>query len=138
MTILLEMLATLLAIVAAALSFYFLGVYSRWFSPTQKWVPTFCRTESDSCTSIVDSDYGRIFFNVPNAFWGILGELGLAELAYCAMIGSISVWIPIFVSGLFLLFGIYLIYGLVRLKTSCSVCLTVHTLNLIIFILLVL
>lgn len=37
--------------------------------------------------------------------------------------------------GLFtIIIGIYLIYGLFRLKVACPVCLTVHSINLIIFI----
>jgi uncharacterized membrane protein len=138
MSVLMDVLAALLAVTGGILSFYFYGIYCRWFSPSQKWVPVFCRMETQSCTSIVDSTYGRLFFGVPNAFWGIFAELGLAELIAGVIIGLWPRWIPLIVTGLYLIIGLWLIVGLIRLRVACPVCITVHSLNLIIFLLLLL
>lgn len=129
-------LAFVLAVIAGILSFYFFGIYSRWFSPAQKWVPQFCRMETGSCTSIVDSAYGRFLGGIPNAFWGIFAELGLAGLILGSLFGFWPRWIPILVAVAFVGLGLWLIMGLIRLRVACPVCLTIHALNLVILILL--
>ncbi|NOZ74173.1 MAG: vitamin K epoxide reductase family protein [FCB group bacterium] len=137
MTSLTNGFAALLAVAAGILSFYFFGIYSRWFSSTQKWVPSFCRMETQSCTSIVDSAYGRFLWGIPNAFWGIFAELGLAGIIVGSLFGFWSSWIPAFFALIFVAIGLWLIFGLIRLRVACPVCLTVHALNLIILILLI-
>lgn len=131
-------MSAVLALAGSVLSFYFLGVYRHWFSGHQRWVPRLCRMESGQCTRVIDTPYGRLLGSIPNVVWGTVGELGFAVLLLLTLLRGWTLWLPLVVSGGTLLLGIYLIYGLIRLRTACPVCLTVHSLNLLIFLFLIL
>ncbi len=122
----------LLAIVGGAFSFYFYSVYKGWISHRQFWVPSFCELNSNQCISIVDTKYGRLL-GIPNAFLGIFLFLIYAIMLISTALNYIDPIIPRFVGGFTIVLGLYLIYGLFRLKVACKICLLVHFLNAIIF-----
>ena len=122
----------LLAIVGGAFSFYFYSVYKGWINHRQFWVPSFCELDSKQCVSIVDTKYGRLL-GIPNAFVGIFLFLIYAIILISTALNYIDPIIPRFVGGFTIVLGLYLIYGLFRLKVACKICLLVHFLNAIIF-----
>ena len=122
-----------MALVGGAFSFYFYSVYRGWIGSKQIWIPEFCELKSSQCLSIVKSKYGQIF-GLPNALLGIFFLLGYAIILIGASLNYINPNIPLYIGILTVAIGIYLIYGLFRLKVSCRICLFVHFLNAIIFI----
>ena len=122
----------LLAISGGAFSFYFYGVYKNWIRPHQIWIPTFCELNSNQCVSIVDTKYGRLL-GLPNALIGIFLFLSYAIILICVALKYIDPIIPLYIGGFTIIIGLYLVYGLYRLRVVCKVCLLVHLLNAIIF-----
>jgi|TARA_Y100000310_G_scaffold244465_1_gene249238 uncharacterized membrane protein len=123
-----------LALAGGAFSFYFYGVYIGWITYRQWWVPRFCELDSDQCISIVDSNYGRIV-GIPNALVGSFFLLCYAYALLGVPLELMEKSIPLYMGWFTVLVGVYLIYGLIRLKIACPVCITVHVLNGIIFLL---
>ncbi len=117
-----------MALVGGAFSFYFYGVYRSWISHKQIWVPRFFELESSHCLSIVETKYGQIF-GLPNALWGIFVLLGYAIILICISLGYIDPNISLYIGGFIVAISIYLIFGLIRLKVPCRICLFVHFLN---------
>ena len=113
-------------------SFYFYGVYKNWIRPHQIWIPTFCELNSNQCVSIVDTKYGRLL-GLPNALIGIFLFLSYAIILICVALKYIDPIIPLYIGGFTIIIGLYLVYGLYRLRVVCKVCLLVHLLNAIIF-----
>jgi uncharacterized membrane protein len=127
-------LGALLAIAGGALSFYFHAVYQGWLQPVQRWVPVFCRMDSLQCRSIVDTPYGRLA-GYPNSFYGMLFYPLYVLLLVLAALRWIAPLIPLLAGAFTILVGIYLIYALIKLRVACPVCISVHSLNLFIFLL---
>ncbi|MFQ6677095.1 MAG: vitamin K epoxide reductase family protein [Fidelibacterota bacterium] len=128
------LIGALLALVGGALSFYFYGVYRHIFSGKDRWMPTICHIDEKTCLSIIETSYGRIG-GIPNALSG-----SVFLFIYSAVLtGTFFLFIPVYIPllmGLFtVIIGIYLIYGLTKLHARCTICLTVHLVNFIIFIL---
>ncbi|MEA1882675.1 MAG: vitamin K epoxide reductase family protein [Candidatus Marinimicrobia bacterium] len=124
----------LLALVCGAFSFYFYSVYRGWISYRQWWVPRFCEMDSDQCTSIVDSNYGRII-GIPNALVGSIFLLFYSYALLSVPLELVEKSTPLYMGWFTIIIGVYLVYGLIRLKVSCPICLTVHVLNGTIFLL---
>ena len=122
----------LLAIVGGAFSYYFYSVYKGWINHRQFWVPSFCELNSKQCVSIVDTKYGRLL-GIPNALVGIFLFLIYAIILIFTALKYIDPIIPRFVGGFTIILGLYLIYGLFRLKVASKIFLLVHFLNAIIF-----
>jgi len=123
----------LLALAGGAFSFYFHGVYSGKLSAGEWWIPTFCRMDAESCTSIVDTPFGRLF-GQPNSFYGLwFFPVYFLTLLFTAH-GHVDPLIPLALALITVLAGMYLTYGLFRLKVVCPVCLSVHTINLLNFV----
>lgn len=126
-------IGALLALIGGAFSFYFNGVYYGKILPHQFWIPQVCQMDSNQCTSIVETKYGKIF-GVPNAQLGRYFLFGYSLTLAGVPFNLVDPLIPLFIGGLTIFLGIYLVYGLIRLKTPCSICLTIHVLNAVIFI----
>lgn len=123
----------LLALAGGAFSFYFHGVYSGKLSAGQWWIPSFCRMDAKKCTSIVDTPFGTTF-GKPNSFYGLwFYPLYFLILIFSAH-GHVSPLIPLALASATVFAGIYLTYGLFRLKVVCPVCLSVHSINLLNFL----
>jgi uncharacterized membrane protein len=127
-------ISALLALASGAFSFYFHAVYKGRILPNQFWVPNFCELDSSTCTTIVDTKYGRIFGR-PNAELGGYSLFIYALLLLGVPFQFVPPMIPFIIGILTILLGIYLIFGLIQLKMLCPICITVHGLNIIIFIL---
>ena len=117
-----------MALVGGAFSFYFYSVFRGWISSKQIWIPQFCELKSYQCLSIVESKYGQIF-GLPNALLGIFVLIGYAIILVGTSLDYINQNIPFYIGCLLVAIGIYLIYGLIRLKVNCRICLLVHFLN---------
>ena len=120
-----------MALVGGAFSFYFYSVFRGWIVPKQIWIPKFCELRSSQCLSIVESKYGQIF-GLPNALLGIFVLIGYAIILIGTSLDYINQNIPLYIGCLIVAIGIYLIYGLIRLKVNCKICLFVHFLNAVI------
>lgn len=127
-------LGALLALVGGALSFYFFSIYRGWVSTQHEIIPVYFRINSGTCINIIDSKYGRIA-GVPNAFSGSIFLLVYAFSLMAIPLDILSWKISFMLGLLSIIFGIYLVYGLAKLKVLCPVCIAVHTLNLFIFLL---
>jgi uncharacterized membrane protein len=126
-------ISALLALVGGALSFYFYGVYRDFISYRHWWIPHFCEVDLTTCTSIVDSKYGRIL-GIPNALTGTVFMLCYAFTLAGVPMGWVTPVLPFYLGIFTMLVAVYLIYGLIRLQVTCPVCIIVHTLNGIIFL----
>ena len=116
------------------LSIYFYGVYSKILSYDQKIIPKFFQLSNGECTSIIDSSYGRLA-GAPNALVGSIYLVIHTVLLIVAGYKIINQIIPFFLSLASLIIGIYLIYGLIKLKIKCRICISVHVINFIVFLL---
>jgi uncharacterized membrane protein len=65
----LYLIAALLAFAGGAFSIYFQLVYKEKLIPNQVWIPKICQMDSNSCTTIVDTRFGRLA-GLPNALYG--------------------------------------------------------------------
>ena len=120
-----------MALVGGAFSFYFYSVFRGWIAPKQIWIPKFCELRCSQCLSIVESKYGQIF-GLTNALLGIFVLIGYAIILIGTSLNYINQNIPLYIGCLIVSIGIYLIYGLIRLKVNCKICLFVHFLNAVI------
>ena len=122
-----------MAFVGGAFSFYFNAVYKRKISPQQFWIPNICQLDASNCISIVDTKYGRIF-GASNAQLGFYFLFGYGLILIGVALDIVNPTIALYISILTILLGVYLVFGLVKLKISCPICISVHLLNLLIFI----
>ena len=127
-------LALLLSVCGWLVSLYFLMVYQRRISHKTWWMPSPIRISGPACTDIVDSRFGRTL-RQPNAYWGLwyYGLLILFLLGVQFFSFSLNN-ILIVITGITLIFSLYLLYGLYSLKVACRPCLTTHMINLFLFI----
>ena len=102
--------------------------------PNQFWVPNFCELDSGTCTAIVDTKYGRILGRSNAQLGGYFMSI-YALLLLGIPFQLVPPMIPFIIGILTILLGIYLIFGLIQLKMPCPICITIHGLNIIIFIL---
>ena len=123
----------LLTFVGGALSFYFYGVYSNLFRPEQKLVPSFCRLSNTDCTSIVDTKYGRLL-GYSNAIIGTFFLLFHTILLVGSSLNLIHYYFPFIMSIFSITIGAYLLYGLIKLKVKCNICISIHVINIMVFI----
>jgi len=122
----------LLTFFGGALSFYFYGVYSNLFSPEQKLVPSFCRLSNTDCTSIIDTKYGRLL-GYSNAIIGTFFLFFHTILLVASSVNLIHYFFPFIMSIFSIATGAYLIYGLIKLKVKCNICISIHIINIIVF-----
>ncbi len=127
--------ALLILILAGWLiTLYFFQVYRNRIPRKVWWIPSLIQMGSVRCVSIVDSSYGTTLGR-PNAFWGLwyYGALFLVVLADRFVLFSIIPYLLV-ISGLTLIFSFYLTWGLIQLQVQCRPCLSIHTINFLIFL----
>jgi uncharacterized membrane protein len=134
MPITVYLIGALLAFVGGALSFYFYGVYKGIINEKQWWIPSILHVSSETCTRVIDTQYGK-HFGLSNVLVGIPFMIGYGIILWETGQGNISTTIPLFMGIISIVVGIYLIYGLMKLHMLCKICYTVHSINLIIFLL---
>ncbi len=122
-----------MAFVGGAFSFYFNAVYKGKISPHQFWIPNICQLDVNSCISIVDTKYGRIF-GASNAQLGFYFLLVYALTLIGVGLEIVNPIVSLYIGTLTILLGVYLVFGLIKLRTPCPICIFVHLLNLLIFI----
>jgi len=115
-------------------SYYFYGVYRGRLSRKVGWLPAFVQMGDCRGETIVNTPYGRTL-GQPNAFWGLWYYAGLLVLLglTASQVGVYS-FILVDVAFVTFLFSLYLMWGLYRLQVTCRPCLTVHLINLLIFL----
>jgi len=123
--IILYFIAALLALAGGAFSIYFQLVYTKKLNSRQFWIPQICQLDSTACTSIVDTRYGRLA-KLPNSIYGSIVFPVYALVLLMSGFQFIPAVIPMIIGIITSIISIYLIYGLVRLKTFCPLCFTVH------------
>ncbi len=102
-------------------------------------IPNFCRRSDENlCLTVLKTPYARVF-GPPNALLGVFFYLANACLAVLWSLGSLPRWLwqaDLAVSGFTLLFGVYLIWALLKLRMPCPLCYLGHAINLAIFLVL--
>lgn len=126
----------LLALAGGAFSFYFLQVYRGKMASEVWWIPSICHMSEASCRSIVDTPYGRIL-GKPNAFWGTVFYPFLLVLIMATALFKLDPWILFYLSLAVFLLTLYLIWGLLVLRVLCRVCIFIHAVNILFFLILV-
>ena len=99
-------------------------------------IPNFCRRSDESlCISVLKTPYARVF-GPPNALLGVFFYLAIFGVALSWALGGLPHWLwqaALAVSGITLIFGVYLIAALVKLRMPCPFCYLGHAINLAIF-----
>jgi uncharacterized membrane protein len=102
-------------------------------------IPNFCCRSSESlCLTVLKTPYARVF-GVPNATLGAIFYLANVCVAMLWLLGRLPPWLwqaDVAVSGFTLLFGLYLIGALRKLRMPCPLCYLGHAINLGIFVVL--
>lgn len=137
-TIVVGALLALAALVGLLDAGYFVGVAYGLMRPDASWVPRACRMDEETCASIVDTAYGRVF-GLPNAVYGAAWYAVVLALAGTLLAGGAmpSCRLALLAAAGAVLFSVYLIWALVqRLGVRCPLCYLGHGLNLTILVLL--
>ncbi|NOZ04219.1 MAG: vitamin K epoxide reductase family protein [FCB group bacterium] len=117
-------------------SLYFYLVHKEVISAEVSWMLKFLRMTDCRCDEIVDTKFGRTF-GKSNAYWGLWYYLILIALvAGYQLYGIPTIEFLFIVALLVFAYSVYLAWGLYILKVLCRPCLTVHVINLLIFVVL--
>ena len=123
--LILYFIAALLALAGGAFSIYFQLVYTKKINSRQLWVPQICQLDSNMCTAIVDTRYGRLA-KFTNSLYGSIFFPGYAIVLLMSGFQLIPTIIPMIIGLITFVISSYLIYGLIQLRTYCPLCITVH------------
>jgi uncharacterized membrane protein len=123
----------LLAATGFLISLYFTLAYYRIIKADQRYIPNFCRMEEGTCQQIIHTAEARLF-GAPNSLIGLCYYL-LVMIATIAP-GIVPHQIILITSASTVAVGIYLSYVLImKLKIPCTLCFTGHSINVFLFIL---
>ena len=124
----------ILILAGGFVSYYFYGVYRGKIPRQVGWLPRIVQMGNCRCETIVETPYGRTL-GQPNALWGLWYYAGLLVLVgLTGMEVGVFSFILVDVTFITFLFSLYLMWGLYRLRVTCRPCLTVHLINLLIFL----
>lgn len=126
-----------LCAVGVLISLYFTSVSFRWVRPDSHWIPVVCRMEEATCARIVFTPSAKVL-GPPNSTVGLLfyALLGSAA-ATCGLSVPLIRLAGLGGSAVALLLSFYLTYSLLFVvRVKCVLCFAAHTINLIIFLLL--
>lgn len=123
-----------LIILGWIITYYFYQVYRNQIPRKVWWIPPMVQMGSVRCVSIVETNYGTTLGR-PNAFWGLwyYGFLFLLVLTNRFFLRPPIIYLGI-ISALALGFSFYLSWGLIQLRVRCHPCLSIHSINLLIFL----
>jgi len=137
--ILLQVLTIVFASVGLLISAYFVLATYRVLSGNLIGALPVCSV-SGSEKRIVDTSFGRILY-IPNSIYGFLYYLGILILTigWWAQWTDQMLFFIAILSGLVVLFSVFLYYALVkRLRTTCRLCVTTHLINAGLFLVFIL
>lgn len=122
-----------LSVVGWVIAFYYYRVSIGASNATVWWMPRLLQMVNCRCEEIAETVFGKTL-GKSNSFWGMwyFAVLSILILGYWQqIIHSIS---PIFILGLLAFaHSLYLIWGLFVLRVACRPCIGTHTINGIIF-----
>jgi uncharacterized membrane protein len=130
----------LLSGIGLYISAYFTLVYYGALMPSTSLMPSFCRMGEQSCLSVIQTPYARVF-KLPNFVLGIIYYAGLIILSGTGLLTSPVLILRVMtaISWLTVGLGVYLVYALIyRVKVPCPLCYASHIINLALAILLTL
>ena len=128
--------AVVLAAIGLYIAGYFTLVYYGLLAANTRLMPTVCQLEERSCKTVLSTKYARVF-GVPNSLLGVLYYLAVMLVVTGGFTAApISVAL-IAVAWFTVALGLVLAYALFFIiRIPCPLCLTGHTINLALAILL--
>jgi uncharacterized membrane protein len=128
--------AIALATVGLYIAAYFTLVYYGVVKASTKLMPNVCRLEERTCETVLGTKYARVF-GVPNSLLGMLYYLAVIVLLLAGWTAGPIATATIAVAWFTVALGIFLAYSLFFIiKIPCPLCLTGHTINLLLAVLL--
>jgi uncharacterized membrane protein len=131
-----KLLVIALATAGLYIAAYFTLVFYGYLNANTRVMPSVCRLEERTCQTVLGTKYAKVF-GVPNSLLGVLYYLIVIAVL-------LTGWAPhalalglILVAWFTVALGLYLIYALFYIiRIPCPLCLTGHTINLALAILL--
>lgn len=125
-----------LSLIGLQIALYFALVDHKLLRPDAAWLPEVCRMDEQSCGSILATPEARVL-RIPNYYLGMVYYLMLSTLSFFpAGIEEFLLELRM-ISGFTLFLAVVLTYSLIwKLRVLCILCFAGHTINLIIFLLL--
>lgn len=129
-----------LCVIGLWISFYFTGVYYKWFSSSVFWIPKICQLKEANCITILGTPRAKLW-GLPNSVYGIALYLYLMATVY-VLFADVSAesrlvfspWAGLVFLALASARSVYLAYSLIFVtKVPCPLCFTTHVINLILF-----
>jgi uncharacterized membrane protein len=128
--------AIVLATVGLYIAAYFTLVYYGVIAASSKLMPNVCRLEERTCQTVLGTKYARVF-GVPNSLLGVLYYLTVILLLSAGWTAGAIATATIAVAWFTVALGAFLAYSLFFIiKIPCPLCLTGHTINLLLAVLL--
>ena len=128
--------AIALATVGLYIAAYFTLVYYGIVRASTKLMPNVCQLEERTCQTVLGTKYARVF-GVPNSLLGVLYYLIVILLLSVGGTGGPIATATIAVAWFTVALGLFLAYSLFFIiKIPCPLCLTGHTINLLLAVLL--
>lgn len=125
-----------LATVGLYIAAYFTLVYYGIVSASTKLMPNVCQLEERTCQTVLGTKYARVF-GVPNSLLGVLYYLTVILLLLAGWAAGPIATATIAVAWFTVALGVFLAYSLFFIiKIPCPLCLTGHTINLLLAVLL--
>lgn len=128
--------AIALATVGLYIAAYFTLVYYGIVSASTKLMPNVCQLEERTCQTVLGTTYARVL-GVPNSLLGVFYYLTVILLLSGGWTTGPIATATIAVAWFTVALGIFLAYSLFFIiKIPCPLCLTGHTINLLLAVLL--
>lgn len=128
--------AIALVAVGFYISAYFTLVYYGILAASTKLMPNVCRLEERTCQTVLTTKYARVF-GVPNSLLGVLYYLAVVFVLLAGWTTGPIATATLVVAWFTVALGIFLAYSLFFIiKIPCPLCLTGHSINLILALLL--
>jgi uncharacterized membrane protein len=128
--------AIALATVGLYIAGYFTLVYYGIVRASSKLMPNVCRLEERTCQTVLGTKYARVF-GVPNSLLGVLYYSTVILLLVIGWTAGPIATATIAVAWFTVALGVFLAYSLFFIiKIPCPLCLTGHTMNLLLAVLL--
>ncbi len=121
----------LLSTAGFLVSAYFTGVYYGRLRSNVWWIPSMCRMDRSTCSTILKTPEARIF-GIPNFVLGMVFYLLMIIMGTYRSFSSFDFLFDLSLSiSLFtVVLSVSLIYSLLfKLKTNCILCYTAHAIN---------